>query len=236
MTNLEPVTGRPSLVEPTADERHADGRPANTALADGPLADGPLVLGIDAGTRTLQEAEHLLHIVARALGLPGDAVGCTHFVPAGQAGDEPHVACSLAVPEPITATVSELMAESAPELSWELSWALGDARTGPLAAGAAFAVSEHAERRGGRVVTFPGRDLLTGTLGAGAIRDGSAIDRVLVLASPGPPADDVPVVTNDHVRPVWRDGLMTLLTMPAAEGRLTPAEVPNPTPCCADHA
>ncbi|TYB70269.1 hypothetical protein FXF51_04210 [Nonomuraea sp. PA05] len=117
-----------------------------------------------------------------------------------------------------------------------MSWALGAARTGPAAAGAALAAAEHEARRSGRVVTFPGRDLLTGTLSAGELRDGSAIDRVLLLASPDPPPDDVPVVTNDHVRPIWRDGLMTLLTMPAAGGRITPAEVPNPTPCCADHA
>jgi hypothetical protein len=28
---------------------------------------------------------------------------------------------------------------------------------------------------------------------------------------------------------------MTLLAMPAPGGRIAPAEVPNPTPCCADH-
>ncbi|MEV4178553.1 hypothetical protein [Nonomuraea sp. NPDC049709] len=182
-----------------------------------------MILGFDTGARTLPEAEHLLHTVARELGLPGDAVGCTHFVPAGPAGEEPHVACSLAVPGPVTPPPAAT------------SWALGDARTGPLAAGAALAAAEHADRRGGRIVTFPGRDLLTGTLSAGELRSGSAIDRVLVLASPDPPADDVLIVTNEHVRPVWRDGLMTLLTMPAAGGRLAPAEVPNPTPCCADH-
>ncbi|MEV0999122.1 hypothetical protein [Nonomuraea sp. NPDC050202] len=191
-----------------------------------------MILGFDAGSRTLPEAEHLLHAVARALGLPGDAIGCTHFVPAGQAGDEPHVACSLAVPGPMTpADLSAALGEP-PVVA---SWALGDRRAGPLAAGAALAAAEHEARRSGRVVTFPGRDLLTGTLSAGELRAGSAIDLVLLLASPGPPPDDVPVVTNDHVRPVWRDGLMTLLTMPAAGGRIAPAEVPNPTPCCADH-
>ncbi|MFD0473060.1 hypothetical protein ACFQ0B_35885 [Nonomuraea thailandensis] len=45
-----------------------------------------MILGFDAGSRTLPEAEHLLHTVVRALGLPGEPVGCTHFVPAGQAG------------------------------------------------------------------------------------------------------------------------------------------------------
>ncbi|MEV0621560.1 hypothetical protein AB0I81_50090 [Nonomuraea sp. NPDC050404] len=193
-----------------------------TAPTTGPTTAEPMILGIDAGSRTLPEAEHLLHTVARELGLPAGTVACTHFVPAGLAGDEPHIACSLTVPGPVTPGIE--------------SWALGETRTGPLAEGAALAAAEHAGRRGGRIVTFPGRDLLTGTLSAGEIRAGSAVEQVLVLASPAPPPDDALVVTNDHVRPVWRDGLMTLLTMPAAGGRLTPAEVPNPTPCCADHA
>ncbi|MGN9846591.1 hypothetical protein ACTMTI_51660 [Nonomuraea sp. H19] len=185
-----------------------------------------MILGIDAGSRTVPEAEHLLHTVARALGLPGDTVGCTHFVPAGTgASGEPHVACSLAVPGPVSSA-----------LPAEVSWALGDTRTGPLADGAALAAAEHTERRGGRVVTYPGLDGLTGTVSVGALLGGSAIERVLVLAAPDPPGDDVLVVTAGHVRPVWRDGLMTLLTMPAAGGRIAPAEVPNPTPCCADHA
>jgi hypothetical protein len=187
-----------------------------------------MILGIDAGSRTLPEAEHLLHTVARALGLPGDAVGCTHFVPAGSGGSgEPHVACSLLVPESL---------RDGPGVPADVSWALGERRGGPLADGAALAAAEHAERRGGRVVTYPGRDELTGTVSVGALLGGSAIERVLVLASPDPPGDDVLVVTAGHVRPVWRDSVMTLLAMPSAGGRIAPAEVPNPTPCCADHS
>ncbi|PZG03844.1 hypothetical protein [Nonomuraea aridisoli] len=188
-----------------------------------------MILGIDTGTRTLAEAEHLLHTVVRALGLPGDAVGCTHLVPAGLGMQEPHLACSLAVP----AEVSWALGGERAGPPAEVSWALGGERAGPLAEGAALAAAEHG--RSGRIVTFPGRDRLTGTLTVGELRRGSAIDRVLVLATPDPPADDALVVTHDHVRPIWRDGLMTLLTMPAAGGRLAPAEVPNPTPCCADH-
>ncbi|MGR6917272.1 hypothetical protein ACU635_23810 [[Actinomadura] parvosata] len=188
-----------------------------------------MIAGFDAGSRTLPEAEHLLHTVVRELGLPGDTVGCTHFVPAGQVGGEPHIACSLSVPGSVTpAALTDLLAGG--------SWVLGGRRDGPLAEGAALAAAEHEARRGGRVVTFPGRDRLTGVLPLGELRAASAIERVLLLASPGPPPDDVLVVTNDHVRPVWRDGLMTLLTMPAAGGRIAPAEVPNPTPCCADHS
>ncbi len=64
---------------------------------------------------------------------------------------------------------------------------------------------------------------------------GSSIEQVVVLAQAGDPSPDTLVVTNDHVRPQWRDGRVVLLTMPAAGGRLMPAEVPNPTPCCVDH-
>ncbi|TMR08337.1 hypothetical protein ETD86_48285, partial [Nonomuraea turkmeniaca] len=74
-----------------------------------------MILGFDAGSRTLQEAEHLLHTVAQALGLPGDAIGCTHFVPASAGGD-PHVACSLAVSEPVT------------DVPADVSWVLGERR------------------------------------------------------------------------------------------------------------
>ncbi|GAA3558627.1 hypothetical protein GCM10022419_044060 [Nonomuraea rosea] len=190
-----------------------------------------MILGFDTGTRIVAEAEHLLHTVARALGLPGDAVGCTHLIPGGHGVDEPHVACSLAVPGP--AGVSDGVSAG---MSAGMSWALGASRTGPLAAGAALAAAAHDGRRDGRVVTYPGRDLLTGVVSVAELLAGSAIDRVLLLASPGPPAGDTLVLTNDHVRPVWRDGLMTLLTMPAAGGRIAPAEVPNPTPCCADHS
>ncbi|TMR89189.1 hypothetical protein, partial [Nonomuraea basaltis] len=120
-----------------------------------------MILGIDAGSRTLPEAEHLLHTVARALGLPGDAVGCTHFVQADRAGSgAPHVACSLVVPESMASAVlgpgsPGVPGHEAAGMPADVSWALGGARTGPLAEGAALAAAEHGERRGGRVVTYP---------------------------------------------------------------------------------
>jgi hypothetical protein len=43
------------------------------------------------------------------------------------------------------------------------------------------------------------------------------------------------VRTRDHVRPEWRDGLLTLIATPTSNGVFAPFEVPNPTPCCADH-
>ncbi|MFC4121175.1 hypothetical protein [Nonomuraea zeae] len=207
-----------------------------------------MILGLDTGTRTVAEAEHLLHTVARALGLAGDTIGCTHLIPGGHGMDEPHVACSLAVPDPPTSLppgVSWALSSGAPGSETPGSGALssgllssaplsGD-RGGPFAAGAALAAAAHFDRRAGRVVTYPGRDQLTGVVTVAALLAGSAIERVLLLASADPPGGDVLVLTNDHVRPVWQDGLMTLLTMPAAGGRIAPAEVPCPTPCCADH-
>ncbi|WP_182883010.1 hypothetical protein [Microbispora sp. H10949] len=185
-----------------------------------------MIAGLDNGTRTVAQAEHLLHQVVEALGLSSGVVGCTHFV---RTGDLPHVACSLTL-------AGHLETSRLPE---GVSVALGDSRTGPDAEGAAVAAAEHAARTGGRVVLFPGGDDLPGTLTVGELLDRTAIDRVVVLAQAEPPADDVVLVTNGHVRPVWRDGLMTLLAMPAPGPipgrRIAPAEVPDPTPCCADH-
>ncbi|WP_370023603.1 hypothetical protein [Planotetraspora sp. GP83] len=193
----------------------------------------PIILGIDSGSRTVTEAEHLLHTVVEALGLPSGVVGCTHFVRTGL----PHVACSLAVPAPFDlALLPEGVSGSLRSGSLGSGSLGGESRTGPDADGAARAAAEHEARGGGRIVLFPGRDELVGTVTVGDLLARSAIDRVLVLAQPDPPPADVLVVTNDHVRPVWQDGRMTLLTMPALGGRLTPAEIPNPTPCCADHA
>ena len=38
-----------------------------------------------------------------------------------------------------------------------------------------------------------------------------------------------------HVHPQWQDGELVLTLMPAVGGVLVPFEVPDPTPCCADH-
>ncbi|MFF4775898.1 hypothetical protein ACFY05_23885 [Microtetraspora fusca] len=182
-----------------------------------------MILGVDSGSRTVAEAERLLHSVVEALGPPSGVIGCTHFV---RTGPLPHVACSVALEG--DADLSLL-----PE---GVSAALGERRTGPDAEGAALAAAEHAAGRSGRIVLFPGRDELTGTLAVGEILARSAVERVVVLAQAEEPDADTAVVTNDHVRPEWRDGVMTLVTMPASGGRLTPAEIPDPTPCCADHA
>ncbi|MFI6512044.1 hypothetical protein ACIBCT_30955 [Streptosporangium sp. NPDC050855] len=184
-----------------------------------------MIIGLDGGSRTVAEAEHLLHRVVETLGLPDGIVGCTHFVRV--ADGTPHVACSLAVRETI-----DLAA-----LPDGVGAASGEDRTGPeeAARGAALAAAAHAAGSGGRLVVYPGRAELTGTLSVAEILARSAIDRVAVLAQAEEPSPDTLVTTGDHVRPQLRDGRVVLLTMPAADGRLMPAEVRDPTPCCADH-
>ncbi|GAA5084438.1 hypothetical protein HNP84_002023 [Thermocatellispora tengchongensis] len=166
------------------------------------------MIGLSLGHRTEREAEHWLREIVPPSGLPG-LVACTHLVQAPY----PHVAISLAVAEPPPG-----LPAPAPELR--------DA--------AGRAAAEHAARRSGRAVLYPGVERLTGTLTVGEVLAVSAIERVTQLGGP-PPGPDVEVETRDFVRPLWHDGLLTLVTVPVAGGRVAPFEVPDPTPCCADH-
>lgn len=185
-----------------------------------------LVLGIDAGSATAREAEHLLAEVRTLLDLGGGAVCCTHLV---RDHARPHVAVSVAAAGLSTAAFAVLPAG--------YGAALGAYRVGPpdLAAAAAVAADEHGTRRSGRAVYYPGAAGLTGVRTVGEVLAGSAIERVAVLGG-APPAPDTVLDTRDFVRPQWQDGRLTLVATPAPAGRIAPFEVPNPTPCCADHA
>lgn len=187
------------------------------------------VVGVDTGlVGALQVADHLLRGLAVELGLTEGVLGCTHHVRDGR----PHTALSFAVPSQRAArAVWQRLGER------EVGAALGTERHGPaeLAAGAAQAAAEHTARTGGRAVLYAGADALTGTVTVARLLAVSAVDRVAVLGAPDGPGPERPVVTRDHVRPEWRDGELVLTTMPAAGGTLVPFEVPDPTPCCADH-
>lgn len=178
-----------------------------------------LHIGLSAGHRTAPEAEHWLHdSVLPVLGgaAPSGAVACTHLVRT----PFPHVAISL-----------ELHPEESPVRLTGLP-----AVTPELAEAAGFAADEHAARRSGRAVLFPGVDLLVGTITAGDLLASSAVERITVLGGEPDPPPDTLIDTRDFVRPQWLDGRLTLVTAPAGPGRLAPFEVPNPTPCCADHS
>jgi hypothetical protein len=96
-------------------------------------------------------------------------------------------------------------------------------------------VAEGAPDSVGRAVLYPGADALRGTMTVAEVLSVSAIDRVTVLGAAGRAAPEARLVTRDHVRPQWQDGELVLAAMPAVGGTLVPFEVPDPTPCCADH-
>jgi hypothetical protein len=100
----------------------------------------------------------------------------------------------------------------------------------PLAAGAEAAL----RGKSGRAVIFPGWDRLAGSMTVGEVLSVSAIDRVEVLG--GEPFDETEILdTQDFVRPQFRNGELVLTIVPAVGGVMRPFEVPNPTPCCANH-
>ncbi|MFJ5712335.1 hypothetical protein [Streptomyces sp. NPDC093105] len=166
-------------------------------------------LTIDADTGNLAAADHLLHALAAELELPDVVFGCTHLV----RDDRPRVVVSLALPSgPLVSTVEERLTAQGHQVTRGIPDTVG------------------------RAVLYPGSALLTGTLTVTDVLARSAIDRVTVLGTPHPPASHTRLVTNGHVRPRWTaDGALALTAMPAAGGVLVPFEVPDPTPCCADH-
>ncbi|MEU3985841.1 hypothetical protein AB0F77_38240 [Streptomyces sp. NPDC026672] len=215
------------------------------------------VIGVDAGTVSLREADHLAHALADHLALPATALVCTHLL---RTPDRRGTTLTLTLPDERSAEttwhrVVELTARTplpqgagsapapapAPVLSPEFGAVFREVSLGDPAAveGAAVGVGEAVGRVAGRAVVFPGVGRLTGTVTVADVLALSAVERVVVLGTPeedGGPDPATPVLTREHVRPEWRDGRLTLALVPAVGGALAPFEVPDPTPCCADHA
>jgi hypothetical protein len=193
------------------------------------------VIGVDAGTASLREADHLIHDLAARLGLPRGTIACTHLI---RTDERRGTAVSFALPDARTAAItwSHVVALDDPGMGAALAGRSYGAE--PAAHAAVLAAEEHAHRRGGRAVLFPGVDHLTGTVTVADLLALTALDRLVEVGAPTAdgPGPTTPVLTRDHVRPEWRDGHLTLALVPAAGGALAPFEVPNPTPCCADHA
>jgi hypothetical protein len=163
-------------------------------------------VGLSRGDATVAAAEHWIRSLVADR---PDVVACTHLV----REPVPHVAVSLAVttPMPVPATAEEFVAA---------------ART---------ARAEHVGRSAGRAVLYPGMASLVGTVTVSDVLTAGAIERVTVLGGDPNPSPSVEVDTRDFVRPQWMDGRLTLVTLPAPNGRIAPFELPNPVPCCADH-
>lgn len=202
------------------------------------------VLGVDTGTAGLREADHLIQHLVDRLGLPAGTVACTHLIRAGT----PHTAVSFTLPDEAGDHAAEAAwrALTAPDTAeedpagprpWGVHLAGRTHGPAPLAAAATQATEEAAARTGGRAVVYPGVEHLTGVVTVADVLAHTPITGLTVLGSPADerPAPGVEVLTRDHVRPEWRAGRLVLPLVPAVGGRLAPFEVPNPTPCCADH-
>ncbi|WP_314410831.1 hypothetical protein [Streptomyces sp. DSM 40484] len=166
-------------------------------------------LTVDAGARVrdLRAADHLLHALSTELGPPEAVFGCTHLV----RGEGARVVLSFTFPsEPLLRAARERLSAG----GHDVTPGIPDAK--------------------GRAVLYPGVTALTGTVPVADVLARSAIDRVTVLGS-GDAAPEACLVTRGHVRPLWQGGRLVLSAMPAAGGTLAPFEVPNPTPCCANH-
>ena len=192
-----------------------------------------LVVGLDLEHVDERQADHDLRELVRDL--PAGTVQGTATHWAG-AGERPHVALSVQLGDVATALAVPRLAERASAAAPRWSLAVGDAVHGDagLHAAAVAARDAHVGRRSGRVVHFPGVELLVGPLTVQELLDRSAVDRVRVLTAGDAAPDDL-VVTRGHVRPAWADGELVLLTQPAVGGTLVPFESPSPTPCCVDH-
>ncbi|WP_033328787.1 hypothetical protein [Streptomyces yerevanensis] len=142
------------------------------------------------------------------------------------------LAAELAFPDGVFGC-THLVRGERPRVVLSLTGAPEEARRGLVAKG--YEVTAGVPDAVGRAVLYPGVAGLTGTVTVAGLVSGSAIDRVAVLGGSGEPAPEQRILTRDFVRPEWRDGELVLTAMPAAGGVLVPFEVPDPTPCCADH-
>ncbi|GAA1867783.1 hypothetical protein [Asanoa iriomotensis] len=165
-------------------------------------------VGLDRGDKDVREAEHWL---VERLGEHRDrVVACTHLLRV----PSPHVAFSIAVPSGV-----ELDLPAVPD---------------GLVAAAALAREEHLSGQGGRAFAYPGKDACVGTLSVADLLDRSAIERVTVMGG-APAMPETLIETRDHVRPLWMNGKLTLVTLPHTGGRIAPFEMPEEIPCCALH-
>jgi hypothetical protein len=188
------------------------------------------LFGINVGSRTLGEAEHLVHDLVAGLGIPQGTVACTHLIRSGAA----HIAVSVRLPPGADAVWERLTMFASTR---QAGVTAGPRRLGPaeLADAAAEAEAQHTARQAGRAVIYPGVTALAGTVTFGEVLAVSAITRVIVIGGEGEPGERDRLLTRDHVRPEWRDGALTLAITAVERGLFAPFEVPNPTPCCADH-
>ncbi|MFJ9561282.1 hypothetical protein ACIRQQ_14750 [Streptomyces fuscichromogenes] len=187
------------------------------------------VIGVDAGTATLREADHLIHRILGELALTEGVFACTHLY---RTDERRGTTISLTLPD-----ADAVWPELLKALPKGAGLVLGGRTHGPDDAVDTARSAAAAPPDSGRAVFYPGVAHLTGTVSVADLLGRTAIEHLVVL---GAPAAELPsaaeVLTQDHVRPQWREGVLTLTLVPAAGGLLAPFEVPDPTPCCVDHS
>jgi hypothetical protein len=100
---------------------------------------------------------------------------------------------------------------------------------------ARLAAAARTGRSEGRAVWFPGHDTVGDEITVGDLLATTAIDAVQAMGGVDNGADVV-VETRRFLRPRFAGGKLVLNVQPSRGGVLVPFEVPNPTPCCVDHA
>lgn len=185
------------------------------------------VVGLDVGSATIPAAERWFRSVVAALGRTPALVACTHVM----ARPYPHVAVSLALDSPVVR--HHLPRRAAAVVVHDRVAPVVAARDvgSRLVTAAAHAAEDHARRRGGRAVVYPGMERMTGTLRIEDVIANSAIERVTVIdtcpAGAVEPPGEAKLDTRDHLRPHFSNGRLTLLVRPAAGGYLVPFEAPD---------
>ena len=186
-----------------------------------------VILTIDTPVTSLAGIEHALLGLGRQVALPDDAHLCTHVV----RDDRPHYVVTITVGD--DAVLREAQQHLAPWVS-AVSYGKPSATTG-YSLGLRQGTREALARDGGRAVRFPGWHGVRGTLPVDEVLATTAISRLEILGGGAVGRDDV-LHSRDFVRPLWRHGELVLPVLPSGRGAVAPFEVPNPTPCCGDHA
>ncbi len=192
------------------------------------------VAGLDVAARHQRDADAVAVRLAALLpaAWADRLVVATHVVP----GEPAHVALAVEAPVDADSAWAELVAALATAGLEDAALSLGERGLGRKehVSHARAAAAEHAARRSGRAVVVPGTADLPSALRVGGLLERTAVERVVVLAGDDAPPDAV-LVTRGFLRPRWSRGALVLHVQPAAGGVLAPFEVPDPTPCCADH-
>lgn len=186
------------------------------------------VVGLDVGSPNIPTAERWLHNVVATLGRTPTLIACTHAV----SHPGPHVAVSLALAEPVARYRLPRRAAAVVTRD-DIPPVVANRDVGShLVRAAAQAAAEHAVKRAGRAVVYPGVERMTGTLQIEEVLANSAIERVTVIGELPPgmaePPMEAKLETREYIRPHWSCGKLTLLVRPASGGFLVPFEPPPP--------